>query len=133
MRVIDGRNDGGAQVLEALEAVEGRVGQKTDRLKGRILALQVPRGPGKRSGGSKARDKMGDLPCRLLPDLRAGRVKMCQPVGIIRVLVHVAEPCRIVARQLAGPAYRAVRALVRVSPVHHRSISPKNPLAFRRY
>ena len=63
---------------------------------------------------------------------RAGRVVVGQPVGVVRVLIDVAEALRVVAGQFAGAANGAVGALIRIGPLHGCAIGPHDPLAFRR-
>ena len=76
---------------------------------------------------------MRHLSRRLRENLWPGRVVVRQPVGVVRVLVEIAEPCRIVARQFACAPNRTIRALIRIGPIHCGAVRVQNALSFRRY
>ena len=74
---------------------------------------------------------MGDLAGGLLPDLRAGGAVVGEPVGVVGVLIDVAEAIWIVAGQLASASNGAVGALAGVGPIHFSPVGTQNPLALR--
>ena len=72
--------------------------------------LEVAGGAREGAAGAEAGDKVSDLAGGLLPDLRAGGVVVGQPVGVVGVLVDVAEAVGVVTGQFAGAANGAVGA-----------------------
>ena len=57
--VVDLRDDGGGHVLEAFEAVEGRVGLHGDALDLGVELLQAARGSHEGAGGAESRRRSG--------------------------------------------------------------------------
>ena len=119
-------------MLEALEAVKGRVGLEADGLDGGIELLEAAGDAHEGAAGAEAGDKVSDPAGGLLPDLGAGGVVVGQPVGVVGVLVDVAEAVGVVAGQFAGAANGAVGALVGIGPLHASAVGAENALALRR-
>ena len=74
---------------------------------------------------------MRDLAGGLLPDLGAGGAVVGEPVGVVRILVSVVEPVRMVAGQFSRPADGPVGTFVGVGPVHFRCEGVEDAFALR--
>src|SRR5260370_35058991 len=61
-RIPDLRNDGGGNVLEALEPMKRVSGLDGDGAAGRVVLLLPPRAPGEEACGPKSGDELRDAP-----------------------------------------------------------------------
>ncbi len=101
--VVDGRDDGGGHVLEAFEAVEGRVGLHGDALDARVELVQAAGGAHEGAAGAEAGDEVGDAAFGLLPDFVGGAVVVGEPVVVVAVLVGVEVFFGFGWRRVRGP------------------------------
>ena len=74
-------------MFEPLKAMECIVGFNRKNLHLGILLFEIAPSAHDRATGTYPCDKMGDLPLRLRPQLRASGFVMCQWVGLIKILV----------------------------------------------
>ena len=114
--VVDLRDDGRGHVLQAFEAVEGRVGLHGDALDLRVQLLQAAGGAHEGAGGAEAGDEVRDLAFGLLPDLVGGGAVVGAPVFVVGVLVGVEVAVGLGGDQLARFADGAVGAVGGVGP-----------------
>src|ERR1700742_421455 len=114
--IVDGRDDCRGHVLEAFEAVEGRVGLHGDAADGGVELAQAAGGAHEGAGGAEAGDEVRDLPAGLLPDFVGGGVVVGAPVVVVAVLVGVEEFCGVLGDESAGAADGAVGAVGGVGP-----------------
>src|SRR6185312_2615542 len=81
--VVDARHDGGGHVLEAFEAVEGRVGLHGDAADVGVELAQAAGGSHEGAAGAEAGDEVGDLAFGLLPDLWGSGAIVGAPVFVV--------------------------------------------------
>ena len=82
----------------------------------RVMPTNVP-------DGAEARDEVGDAAAGLRPDLRARRLEVRPPVGVVGVLVRVEVEVRAAAPPAArARRMRAVGPLQRIGPLELRAV-----------
>ena len=113
-RIVDAGDDGRLHVLEPLDAVERGVGLHRDQADTRHLGAQAPGDARERPARPEPRDEVRDPAAGLGEDLRAGRVVVRPPVGIVVVLIRIEIAVGLGLIQPARLADRAVGSFHRV-------------------
>jgi hypothetical protein len=119
-------------VLQPFEPVKRGVRLHGDALDGGVHLLEAAGDAHEGAAGAQAGNKMRDAPAGLVPDFEPGAVVVRLPVGVVRILVHVAEARRVVPNQLTSAQDGAVGAAIRVGPLYCGAVCVQDVFALRR-